>query len=70
MAMPYSEKQKYIRELFNYEESHNIPENERLTYDPYKGIPEIPEPAPSKKAYVDIRDIVGRVKNLKYLGEL
>lgn len=70
MAMPYSEKQKYIKELFDYEESHNIPDNMRLTYDPYKDIPTIREPAPSKKAYVDIRAIVSKVKNLKYLGEL
>ena len=70
MAMPYSEKQKYIRELYNYEESHNAPDSMRLTYDPYKDVPEIPEPAPSKKAYVDIREIVNKVKNLKYLGEL
>jgi hypothetical protein len=70
MAKSYSEKQKYVSELFNYEESHNIPNSMRLTYDPYKDVPEIPDPAPSKKAYVDIREIVNRVKNLKYLGEL
>lgn len=70
MAMSYSEKQKYINELYKYEESHNIPENRRLTYDPYKDIPSIPEAAPSKKAYVDIRAVVSEVKSLKHLGEL
>lgn len=70
MAMPYSEKQEYIKILFVYEESHNIPDSERLTYDPYKDIPSVTEPSPCKKPYVDIRTIVRHVKNLQYSGEL
>ena len=70
MAMSHSEKQKYINLLFMYEESHNIPSNERLTYDPYKDEPSIPEVSPAKKPYVDIRRIVSEVKNLKYLGKI
>ena len=65
MSIPYSDREKAIRKLFEYEESHNIPNNERLTYDPYKDIPEIPEASPRKKAYVDIRDVISIVKNLK-----
>ncbi len=70
MAMSYSDKQKYINTLFDYEESNNVPDNERLTYDPYKDISSIPEPAPSKKAYVDIRSVVSLVRELRYLGKL
>ena len=70
MSMSYSEKQEYINLLFMYEESHNIPSDRRLTYDPYKDDPAIIEPAPSKKPYVDIRTIVSCVKHLRYIGEL
>ena len=70
MAMYNSDKHKYINTLFEYEESHNVPNHLRLTYDPYKDIPSIPEVTPYKKPYVDIREVVSRVKNLKYLGEL
>lgn len=70
MAMSYSDKQNYINKLFDYEESNNVPDKERLTYDPYKDNPAIPEPAPSKKAYVDIRSVVSLVRELRYLGKL
>ncbi len=68
MAMPYWEKQEYIKTLFEYEERNNVPENRRLTHDAYADIPEIPDVSPRKKAYVDIRDIVHRVNELKYMG--
>lgn len=70
MGTPYWEREKYIKMLFEYEESHNIPASERLTFDPYKDIPEIPEPSPRKKAYVDIRQLIGYVQNLKYNGKM
>ena len=66
----YHEKEKAIHTLFEYEEANNIPKNERLTLDPYADIPSITEPSPRKKAYVDIRIIEHRVKDLKYRGKL
>lgn len=35
----YREKEEAIRQLYSYEEEHNIPEEERLTLDAYAGIP-------------------------------
>lgn len=70
MSIPYWEREKYIKILFDYEEANNIPDNRRLTYDPYAGVPEIKNPSPRKKAYVDIRTVIGRVKDLKYNGLL
>ena len=64
MATPYWKREKYIRTLFDYEEENNIPENQRLTYHPYADIPEIPEASPRKKAYVDIREVMGIVKGM------
>lgn len=64
MSIPYWKREEAIKKLFDYEEEHNIPANERLTMDPYADIPEIPEASPRKKAYVDIRDVIARVKNL------
>lgn len=66
----YSEKQKAIATLFDYEEKHNVPEAERLTHDPYADIPEIPEPSPRKKPYVDIRGVESIVRDLKYRGKI
>ena len=66
----YSEKQKAIHTLFDYEETNNIPQNERLTYDPYADIPEIQEPSPRKKPYVDIRIVESKVRDLKHQDEL
>lgn len=66
----YREKEEAIRQLYSYEEEHNIPEEERLTLDAYAGIPEILEPSPRKKPYVDIRGIESIVKDLKYRGKL
>ncbi len=66
----YSEKQKAIHILFDYEETNDIPKNERLTYDPYADVTEIPEPSPTKKPYVDIRNVESKVKDLKHLGKL
>lgn len=66
----YHEKQEAIRQLFEYEESQNLPESERLTHDPYANEPAILEPSPRKKAYVDIRGIESIVRNLKHKGEL
>jgi len=59
-----------IKDLFNYEEANNTPEEYRLTTDPYKNIPEIPESSPRAKAYIDIRRIEGMVRDLKYRGEI
>lgn len=70
MGTPYWEREKYIKMLFEYEESHSIPDNERLTFDQYKDIPGISEPSPRKKAYVDIRQLIGYVQNLKYNGKM
>ena len=78
----YSEKQKAIHTLFDYEEKNNIPEDERLTYDVnakfaetamfnvYKKYPSLKESCPGKKPCVDIRIVEHKVSNLKYLGEL
>ena len=66
----YNEKQAAIRSLFDYEESNGIPENERLTFDPYADISAIPEPSPRKKPYVDIRGVETKVKQLKHNGDL
>ena len=65
MPIPYWKREKAIKKLFDYEESHNIPKNERFTMDPYADIPEISEASPRKKAYVDIRDAIGIVERLK-----
>ena len=62
----YNEKQAAIRKLFDIEESNNIPENQRLTFDPYANIPTILEPSPRKKPYVDIRVIESKVKTFEY----
>ena len=70
MSIPYWEREKYIKILFDYEEAHHLPDSERLTHDPYADIPEIKEASPRKKAYVDIRAVIGRVKNLKEMGIL
>jgi len=66
----YTQKQEAIRELFEYEEKNNIAENGRLTHDPYKDIPEIPDASPRKKPYVDIRRIESKVRHLKHSGEI
>lgn len=66
----YREKQDAIKTLFEYEEKNDIPDEERLTYDPYKDIEEIPDPSPRKKAYVDIRWVEGKVSDLKYQGDI
>lgn len=47
-----------------------LTQNERYTYDPYADIPEIPEPSPRKKPYVDIRNVEFEVKELKRKGKL
>ena len=65
MSIPYRERESAIKKLFEYEEANNIPSNQRLTFDPYADIPEIPEASPRKKAYVDIRDVIGRVRNIR-----
>ena len=70
MSIPFSERKKYISMLFDYEEANNIPDNERLTYDPYKDIPTVKEVSPCKKEYIDIRNIIHLVKELKYKGLL
>lgn len=57
-----------LNEDYDEIEENNIPENQRLTYDPYADIPEIPEASPRKKAYVDIREVMGIVDDLKYRG--
>lgn len=64
MSIPYWKREEAIKKLFEYEETHNVPKNERLTVDPYADIPEIPEASPRKKAYVDIRDVIAIVRNL------
>lgn len=70
MSIPYWEREKYTKILFDYEEAHHLPEAERLTHDPYVDVPEIKEASPRKKAYVDIREVINRVNNLKYMGKL
>lgn len=65
MSIPYRERESAIRKLFEYEEANNIPQNERLTVDPYADIPEITEASPRKKAYVDIRDVISRIRQLQ-----
>ena len=65
MSITYSEREKAINELFDYEETYNIPEDKRLTEDAYAGIPSIPELSPRKKPYVDIRAVIRVVKDLK-----
>lgn len=65
MSIPYWEREEAIRKLFAYEEANNIPDCDRLTTDPYADEPLIPEASPRKKAYVDIREVIARVK---YLG--
>lgn len=67
MATPYWKREKAIKELFALEEEYDIPENERLTCDPYKDID--CEPSPRKKAYVDIRDVIHFVGVLKEKGK-
>lgn len=64
MSIPYWKREEAIKKLFEYEESHDIPEDQRLTMDPYADVPEIPEASPRKKAYVDIRDVIARVRDL------
>lgn len=66
----YREKQNAIEQLYAYKVDHNIPEYERLTHDPYAEIPEIIEPSPRKKPYVDIRGIESTVRDLKHRGKL
>ncbi|MBR4344693.1 MAG: hypothetical protein IKP88_18660 [Lachnospiraceae bacterium] len=65
MSIPYWKREQAIKKLFDYEESHNIPKNERFTMDPYADNPAIKEPSPRKKGYVDIRDVIGIVEMLK-----
>ena len=69
MATPYWKREKAINELFELEEKLNIPKNQRLTYDPFENIPEVEEPRPAKKAYVDIRDVIYFVDVLKKKGK-
>lgn len=64
MSIPVWEREEYIKKLFDYEEKNHIPEHLRLTLDPYAKIPEIKDVSPRKKMYVDIRRIIGRVKEL------
>ncbi len=66
MSIPFWKRAEYIKKLFDYEEENDIPDSERLTYDPYKDEPDIPEASPRKKAYVDIRRIIGIVNDLEY----
>lgn len=66
----YEQKQAAIRALFEFEEKHNVPSSERLTFDPYADEPAIPEPSPRKKPYVDIRGVESTVRDLKHRGEL
>ena len=65
MSISYRERQKAINELFWKEEANQVPEGARLTMDPYADIPEITEVSPRKKAYVDIRTVIARNKELK-----
>jgi hypothetical protein len=65
----YAKKQDVICTLFEYEKMNDIPENERLTYDQYANIPELPE-SPRKKPYRNINHIEIRVRNLKYHGKI
>lgn len=64
----YERKQNAIRELFAFEEERNIPEAERLTYDPYAGNLDALDPSPRKKAYVDIRRVESSVDDLRQRG--
>jgi len=66
----YTQKQAAIQKLFEYEEKHKLPANERLTHDPYKDEPAITVPSPRKKAYVDIRGVESKVRDLKRKGEI
>ena len=70
MSIPYQDREKYIKTLFDYEVQNNIPENQRLTYDPFADCAEVIGPSPQKKAYVDIRQIIREVKDLKHSGLL
>jgi hypothetical protein len=70
MSIPFWEREKYIKMLFDYEEENNIPANERLTFDAYADSPEIPEVSPRKKGSVDIRTVIFLVKDLIGLGRI
>ena len=70
MSIPFWERNKYIDELYEYEEENDIPEDERLTYNPYADNPEILGAAAGKKPYVDIRSVIGKVKDLKDMGKI
>ena len=70
MPRSHSYREKIIKELFNYEESNNIPKEQRLTFDPYADVDTIEEASPRKKAYVDIRDVEGKLSYLKHNGKL
>lgn len=70
MSIPYKIKEKFINLLFNYEESNHIPDDERWTLDAYKNNPLIDEISPRKKPYVDIRRLIGYVKNLMRGGAI
>ncbi len=64
MGTPYWEREKCIQILFDYEKTNRIPSEDRLTYDAYASDPKIPNISPRKKAYVDIRRIISRLRDL------
>ncbi len=71
MATPYHVKKRYIQELYDYEVEHNIPDNQRLTYNQQAlYAPSSDEIVPDKKRNVDIRSIMSIVDTLKRKGEL
>lgn len=63
MSIPYWEREEAIKKLYEYEESNNIPDDERLTFGAYAEYPEI-ETSPQKKMYIDIRNIIHKNKML------
>ena len=70
MLISDKESELYIKMLYEYEEAHDIPEDERLTFDIYAVCPEIPDVSPQKKEYVEIDTIIQLVNDLIYQGKL
>ena len=62
MSLSYSQRRKSIKEMYDYEVSHNIPEEKRLTCGTADN--------PDKKLYVNILRLRGHLTNLRSLGEL
>ena len=64
MSIPNWKREKAIKKLFDYEESHNIPTSKRYTYDQYAKFPGISQVYPRKIPNMDIRRVFARLEEL------